>query len=188
MNIKIIRTSDNTVSKWSGGTTSQVYIYPENAEYSKRNFLFRLSMAAADIEDSVYTHLCGVTRYIVSLNGTAELIHSGERKVRLEPFGKVDCFDGGEYTEAHGAIVDFNMMLSGGAEGEMLVVNASRQKITPDMTHTALFAYEKCVIAIDGRAYELNAGDCILFTDIKDSVYADIHCGTMRIIRCNIKC
>lgn len=46
---------DYPVSNWSGGKTTQLFIYPENSEYAKRNFLFRISSATVDCERSEFT-------------------------------------------------------------------------------------------------------------------------------------
>ena len=185
MNIRIIRADECVTTRWSGGTTTQVYIFPEDGSYAERKFLFRLSMANAEVEDSVYTELPGVTRYLVSLCGECDVVHEG-RAVHLSPFGTVDCFAGDIHTEAHGAIRDFNLMLKGEASGAMSVLHESSIELTYDYTHYALYAWDDAQISIDGADYALEKGDCLLITDCHPQK-AYIPEGTGKIILCRIK-
>ena len=187
MDIKIIPQSENITSTWSGGTTSQVYIYPESADYKSRDFSFRLSMAQAHIKDSVYTKLDGVTRYIVSLDGEADLCVEDEKPVHLTPYGTVMCFDGGKHTEAHGAIRDFNLMLKNGASGQMLMLNSLNQELSPQYSHIAFYADESCRVRICGEEYMLDKGDCLLISNIAEKSHAAFICDKMRIVRCNVR-
>ena len=53
---KHIYTEDNyKLSRWSGGNTRELAIYPEGAEYLDRDFLWRLSSADSDKEESSFT-------------------------------------------------------------------------------------------------------------------------------------
>ncbi|MBQ9949612.1 MAG: HutD family protein [Clostridia bacterium] len=168
MEIKVISSSENKETKWSGGITREVFIYPENADYAKREFLFRLSMAQAYDEDSAYTSLPGVTRYLVSLDGTAELFHADkEDVVMLTPFGYVDCFDGGVHTRAHGAIRDFNLMLCG-ADGKMSVVHEN--VIETSYTFNAIYADAKCTVSVDEKRYALQKGDCLMLCNVTEKI------------------
>ena len=42
--IEIIKSDAFKESKWSGGITTQLYIYPKDSDYQKRNFNFRISI------------------------------------------------------------------------------------------------------------------------------------------------
>ena len=50
--VRIIAASDMPVSLWSGGRTTEIYIAPEGALYAERNFLFRISTAEVELEES----------------------------------------------------------------------------------------------------------------------------------------
>lgn len=184
MNIRIIRKSENVITRWSGGTTSQVYIYPENASYADRNFIFRLSMANAEMSDSVYTVLPGVKRYLVSLSGESTVVHEKEC-VHLEPYGTVDCFIGDTHTEAHGAIRDFNLMLKG-ADGDMSVLREKELYIDPSFDFYALYADDMASLCVYNKTYDLDPGDCILLTELS-SEKITFSKGTGRVILCRIK-
>lgn len=43
---------DYAVSRWSGGTTTQLAIFPPGASYADRDFLWRVSSAA--VEDDLH--------------------------------------------------------------------------------------------------------------------------------------
>ena len=46
----IVRTEkDYKVSKWSGGDTTELYLYPENGDYRSGNFQLRISSATVEI-------------------------------------------------------------------------------------------------------------------------------------------
>lgn len=105
-------------SLWSGGSTTELYIYPEDAIYKEGNFQCRVSSATVEVERSDFTSLPGVKRYLSIFHGHLDMIHGEGEKVSLEPF-QVDCFDGGIPTVSFGQVVDFNLMLKNGADGKM---------------------------------------------------------------------
>ncbi len=112
MPAKILRKHEQTASKWAGGTTTQLAIFPENADYSKRNFLFRISTATVETEESEFTNLPGVSRIIMILDGTLWLNHEGHYSKTLQKFD-TDLFDGSWKTSSKGKVTDFNLMTTG---------------------------------------------------------------------------
>ena len=117
LSYKIIRTQDLTTSSWSGGTTTQLAIYPENTVYAERNFKWRVSTAKVDIEESTFTQLPHVSRIIMPLQGTLHLVHEGHHESLLKPFEQ-DSFMGDWKTVCYGKAIDFNLMIT---EGEGMV-------------------------------------------------------------------
>ena len=107
------------VSAWSGGTTTQLAIYPENAVYADRDFLWRVSSATVDLEDSDFTPLPDYDRLIATLEGEIVLTHNGGAPLRLRPL-EVHAFSGADATHSVGRCRDFNLMLRRGrASGTM---------------------------------------------------------------------
>ena len=107
-------TPDNyIVSQWSGGTTTQVAIAPEGAVYADRDFLWRISSASVDLDESDFTALPDYHRWISTLKGGMTLSHEGGEKIVLAPY---EChqFDGGVDTHSWGRCTDFNLMLRKG--------------------------------------------------------------------------
>lgn len=117
-NIEIIKKSQLFTSRWSGGTTTQLIIFPPDAEYSKRNFKWRLSSAKVEAEESVFTNLPGISRIIMILEGRLLLQHKGHHSVELKPFEK-DSFKGDWTTKSYGRVTDFNLMMAEGCEGNV---------------------------------------------------------------------
>ena len=115
----IVRTEkDYKVSKWSGGDTTELYLYPENGDYKTGNFQLRISSATVEADQSEFTSLPGVERYLMIFQGHLDMVHGEKEKVSLEPY-EVDHFDGGVPTVSYGKVVDFNLMLKNGAGGRM---------------------------------------------------------------------
>ena len=104
---------DYAVSQWSGGATTQIAIYPPDALYADRDFLWRLSSATVELEESDFTPLEDYQRWITVLEGSMILTHDGGCPIELTP-GKVHEFDGGSQTRSVGRCTDFNLMLRKG--------------------------------------------------------------------------
>jgi environmental stress-induced protein Ves len=115
----VLRERDYVVSRWSGGTTTQLAIAPEGALYADRSFLWRVSSAAVELEESDFTALPDYWRLIATLEGEISLRHDRGEPLLLRPL-EVHGFDGAWATRSVGRCRDFNLMLrKGGAEGEM---------------------------------------------------------------------
>lgn len=101
------------ISGWAGGRTTQIAIMPPTAVYGDRDFLWRVSSATVEAEESDFTLLPDYDRQILLLDGSIRLSHSGGPSFRLEPY-RVHAFDGGEATRSWGRCRDFNLMLRKG--------------------------------------------------------------------------
>lgn len=110
LKVQIIKKEDQLTTRWSGGTTTQLAIYPENALYSERNFLWRISSAEVELPESIFTHLPGIKRIILPVTGELYLEHVGKYKKILKPFEQ-DCFYGDWITRSRGKVTDFNLMM-----------------------------------------------------------------------------
>lgn len=107
------------VSQWSGGATTQIAIYPPDALYSDRDFLWRLSSATVALEESDFTPLGDYQRWITVLEGAMTLTHDGGSPIELTT-GRIHSFDGGSQTHSVGRCTDFNLMLRKGKCGGTL--------------------------------------------------------------------
>jgi environmental stress-induced protein Ves len=107
--LEIIRKEELITRKWSGGTTTQLYIYPESASYEKRDFIFRISTASVDTEESSFTQLPSISRNIMVLEGEMKLIHKDRHTIKLKKF-ETDKFSGDWETKSYGKVIDFNLM------------------------------------------------------------------------------
>lgn len=116
--LKKLTEADFRTSIWSGGKTTQLFIYPENSNYNTRDFKVRVSSATVELAESNFTKLEGVHRFIAPLDGNLSLTHDGKAFVDLKPF-EIYEFEGDLETKSFGKVTDFNLMLVNGAKGEL---------------------------------------------------------------------
>lgn len=100
------------------GSTTEIYIYPEESKYSNRDFLWRISSATIEDEETIFTSLPDYERYIMVLNGQIVLEHKGYYRINLKPFER-DWFLGEWETKCKGKAKDFNLMLKKGLKGSI---------------------------------------------------------------------
>ena len=106
--LRIITPTDWKTSLWSGGKTSEIAIFPADADYASRQFLWRLSSATVENETSDFTPLPGFSRFISTLDAPICLTHDAS-KLTLYP-GSIHFFAGGEETHSQGRCSDFNLI------------------------------------------------------------------------------
>ena len=123
--VELIRKAEQSTSTWTGGTTTQLAIYPKTADYKMRDFKWRLSSAEVELQESTFTSLPGIYRHIMIIEGEMKLIHEGHHTVSLKPFMK-DSFSGGWSTRSIGCARDFNLMLNQGCKGELEAIAVNK--------------------------------------------------------------
>ena len=176
-------TPDNyIVSKWSGGTTTQVAIAPEGAVYADRDFLWRISSASVDLDESDFTTLPDYHRWISTLKGGMTLSHEGGEKIVLAPY-EVHQFDGGVDTHSWGRCTDFNLMLrKGKCRGEICGLHLSAGKgrtilgEEEDCGQTALLIFcgqGACTVTEGTECVLLHEGESVLAEGAVEITAAD---------------
>lgn len=103
---------------WSGGTTTELFIYPATANYQQRDFDFRISTAKVEVQQSDFTSLPGYSRKLMVLDGTVVLSHENRHSKKLGKF-EVDEFEGDWKTASAGKCTDFNLMTKAGITGSV---------------------------------------------------------------------
>lgn len=192
---KWIQPEEIMTSVWSGGTTTQLAIYPSYEKYADRAFLWRLSSATVEDEKSEFTSLADYDRLILMQRGTVTLTHNDGDEIFLPPW-KVHFFDGGARTISIGKAMDFNMMLrKGAAEGriEVLLIKAG-ESVELSMEEgqtkqfTAVYSSEGAldITTIDKEQKELKTGGLFLMEGwgnvlIRNHQNQDIHMIVSRI-------
>lgn len=165
------KAEDFVTSKWSGGSTTELYIYPPQAVYREGNFKCRISSATVEVEKSDFTSLPGVKRYLSIFSGELKMVHGGEKEVILKPY-EVDCFDGGDSTVSYGKVVDFNLMLKNGADGEMQAKELKGEEaliLEPKEGENLLAVYVKTgCVQIEEKSVE--AGELFICEEWEDKV------------------
>lgn len=189
MKTTVINEKDIVVSKWAGGESRQYYIYPPESNYSKRDFMFRVSMATSYSDEKAnYTNLENFTRYLVMLEGTANVFHKGHYDVILKPFDYIDVFDGGWDSSASGKVVDFNLMTSKNITAGMCVVEKS------DVVKIGELKGKNWLMFFCGSgstSFELPQGECInifkndliIFEDFENTLEINVKLIDSKLIK-----
>ena len=123
MKIRLYGNEEFNTGKWSGGETTEFAIYPEKAKYIDRDFVWRLSSAGVDVEESTFTKLPDYDRILMVLEGEAILAHGDERTVKLTALEQ-DSFGGDIRTKCFGKIKDYNLIMKKGCAGNLEVLHA----------------------------------------------------------------
>jgi len=159
--IKVIRKEDLNTSFWSGGTTTELYIYPETGSYQARAFDFRVSTATVAVETSTFTSLPGINRLIMSLDDVLVLHHKDQYEIILKPFD-VDRFKGDWETMSEGKVTDFNVMFTDDYDADMYLGKSQEIKQKNIMI---LYAHEDDFIIKNAyESYNIPKG-CLLVSD-----------------------
>lgn len=177
-NISVIKKKDYKVSEWSGGTTTELYIYPKESKYSELDFKWRLSSAKVDIEESEFTHLSGIDRKIMVIDGKLVLDHRGKYITELNEFD-IDSFSGDWVTKSYGKATDFNLMTSKGCTGDLeyILVNESkeikftnREQVYKNIADVLYCVSGNISIGLDSKI-DIYEGDLFLIIrDIEDEI------------------
>lgn len=161
-------------TQWSGGTTTELFIYPPGSDYGKRNFQFRISSATIDVDESVFTKLPGISRKLMILNGSVDIIHRDKYAKRLGKFEK-DVFSGDWDTMSIGRATDFNLMTSGKVTGDIvhfeLMQNGKLPAVVSHAEMVVLYIFTGSVL-IEGKAIE--SGDIVIFDSNDDYIGSEI--------------
>lgn len=135
MKIRILDPKTRRVTNWSGGTTTELFLYPFDGSYAERRFTVRISSATIDLSESRFTPLPGVTRYLTPLSEGFYLKRNG--RWQYLPHGDVLLFSGEEDILCRGSGRDLNLMLKN-ARGEMRILPKGDHALT---LHTFLLLY-----------------------------------------------
>ncbi|MBQ1893835.1 MAG: HutD family protein [Clostridia bacterium] len=151
--IEIIPEERFVTAAWSGGTTTELFIFPEGSSYQERRFGFRISSALVELESSVFTRLEGVKRYLTPL-GEGFLLNVNGRDVPLKN-GEVLEFSGEDDVVCFGSGRDLNLMLKG-YEGSMKLVSGLFRVY--DSAHAFAFAPSGAELCSGDETASLPAG------------------------------
>ncbi len=134
MKMKLYKQGNYSTSSWSGGKTRELAIYPEGAKYLDRDFIWRLSSASSDQEESSFTRLPDYDRILMVLEGDIVLAHGEERTVGLKQYEQ-DTFDGAVKTKCFGNLkLDYNLIMRKGCRGRMEIIEAESEAKIPALT------------------------------------------------------
>lgn len=167
MNINIYKAEDFKTTQWSGGSTTELYIHPPTANYTKGDFNFRISSATVEVEESDFTILPEVSRQLMVLSGTITLSHKDHHEIQLKK-NEIDSFEGSWETSAVGTCVDFNLMTKGNSSGKIsLVCKQAYESVNFHLDSNCEFiifyAYEgKLQLNFNSETRSLNMGELMV--------------------------
>ena len=187
MKITKIDAARQLVSRWSGGTTTQLAICPAEAVYADHDFLWRISSAVVELPESDFTPLPDYDRILLILEGELSLSHDGGEEYTLRALEQTS-FDGASQTFSRGQVTDFNLMMRKGRcagrveprelrEGETWQKDASNQ-----YADALLFCVDGNAEIVCGDKTELLAkGEALLLEDA-GAVVCRAACATATVI------
>jgi environmental stress-induced protein Ves len=182
MNIQLFTPEKRKTINWASGTSTEIFIYPPDSNFAERNFIFRISTATVEAEESDFTFFEGITRHLMILKGEMELIHEGRYNKHLKVFDQ-DTFSGEWKTRSKGKVTDFNLMLKGGAKGSLTHHKIESGNVAAFEAKSGfhfLYLVSGTMLLEDGLT--LNAGDLISIGREKTVLNATQHCDLIEII------
>jgi environmental stress-induced protein Ves len=168
------KAEDFILSKWSGGSTTQLFIYPTKANYAARDFDFRISTATVEVEKSAFTALPGFSRKLMILDGEIEITHKHRFSKTVKKF-EVESFEGDWETSSIGLCTDFNVMTNSHFKSELypqVIYNGQHQKVRTLEDSNFLFIYlwqGKLLIQIDDDHFSISERDLLVIQKPKDT-------------------
>ena len=170
MRYRLYKEEDYKLSQWMGGSTKELALFPEGTSYLERNFMWRLSSATIDKEESDFTRLPDYDRVLMVLEGEVVLSYEGERVARLKALEQ-DRFDGGSKTKSFGKITDFNLMVRKGMEGyldliwpeaEKQVCGTTEETELKLATHTLYCKEGYAVVSFGNESHMISQGQLLV--------------------------
>ncbi len=92
--ITIIRREEQERSQWSGGVTTQLAVWPQNA---KDDFVWLMEAVAMESKEASFAAASGMLRHVMPFEGSVAFTQGSEQPASLNPFETVGL-DGGKKT------------------------------------------------------------------------------------------
>lgn len=167
-------------TSWSGGTTTELFIYPDGATYAEKNFDFRISTADVIAATSNFTAFPGYHRKLMVLRGGIEISHKGQYIKKLSEFEQ-DAFSGDWETSAVGRCMDFNLICSAKAKGKIKahqLEKGARLELTSSDSFLFIYAVIGSIdVIIDQKSHVLGSTDFLIVRE-PDGVEIEIYTQT----------
>lgn len=176
MKTQIVKKENQTTANWAGGTTTELFIYPENTSFVNRDFDFRISTATVEVEASTFTIFNNLNRILMILEGELEINHT-DRYTKVLKKLDIDEFHGEWPTTAKGKVTDFNLIFTDNIEGNVSSVDLPENA---EIGISSEFTYDyKAVYILEGHVlinniHELNPKDFVIISNIESDEEATI--------------
>ncbi|OXA65458.1 hypothetical protein B0A67_24375 [Flavobacterium aquidurense] len=163
MNIRLLPKKDSKASIWSGGSTYEYMIYPKTANYSDRDFAFRISSATIEKVPSAFTKFQGYHRYLVMLDNSLDIEVNKEKKI-YEKYEILE-FNSDDEVTSYTKGIDFNWMVSEKTGHHKLEITNGNQNCNAQII--ILFSLDTTVIKINEKPYDLNPHDLLVIENLE---------------------
>lgn len=163
MQLSLTKKEQLQKSTWSGGTTTQLAIFPKEAVYQNLDFIFRISTATIDVAESKFTGLPDVSRIIMILDGELTIQHKDQYVKHLKKFD-TDAFSGNWETTGVGKVTDFNVMTRGSATAAVAGFTLQEKNSKEVLIKSDLLAIYIFSGNLIWEEKNLSAGDIVLIT------------------------
>ena len=161
MTIQHISKDPSKIINWANGTSIEVFLYPSTSSFQNQDFLFRISIATVEAEQTTFTSLPLTDRTLMVLKGKLVLHHTGQHQKTLQPFDQ-DNFKGGWETISYGIATNFNLMCRVGTKGIIKHYHATRNSpLTFEFSSTIEIVYLHTGTAKFNESL-LSAGDSLI--------------------------
>ena len=159
--MEIYRIEDAKKTKWTGGTTTELFIYPKESDFLTRNFSCRISTATIEVNETEFTPLPGFERKIMVLKGQLELEHIGHYTKKLNELDQ-DTFSGDWKTKSWGMVQDFNVIYRPSMDVNLESISLKKEEIyCSDVQHMQVVYV--LIGSIQVGSKEVKAGETIVF-------------------------
>lgn len=171
MYYKIIVSENFKSVRWSGGHTTELFIFPATADYQKRNFQFRLSTSTVETDKSDFSLLNGISRKLMVLSGHITLNHENHYSRELSEF-EIDEFEGNWKTTSDGKCTDFNLMTTVELQSSLNALILEKDQNVSyniNVTFNWLFIYNfsgEVSLKISAESIRIQTGDLLILREV----------------------
>lgn len=125
--VQIIRRAQMSISRWAGGSTTQLAIYPAQSCVAAQDFLWRFSSATVE-QNGDFTRFAAHQRLLALRQGAGFSLQVDGQQAEVQNPYHCLRFAGKSHSSAqltNGTVTDINLMLAAGYQGNMQAVPCS---------------------------------------------------------------
>ncbi len=150
MKEKYVKEREFVTTKWAGGETTQLAIYPDNAVFSNKDFLWRISSATFTSTESTFSDFTGYQRYILPLEGELNLKHNGLYERILKKYD-VEFFDGSWTTFSKNTLDcrDYNFIVKNGCLSKMQILSDGNEYLIKKSEIVTFFSRNRFTLELE---------------------------------------
>lgn len=170
MSIQIKKQSEIISNRWAAGTTSELFIWPNQTSFEARDFDFRISTATVEQAETTFTKFNGYSRELMILAGKLQIHHENLYSKTLNTFD-VDSFEGDWDTKAEGMVTDFNIIYRGKVlakleSNALEIEQIHKEEVVTKNSVTLIYIWEGAISMTNledkNTTANLAKGDCMI--------------------------